>query len=90
MLDPRIYRAGLIPALLAAIVAAFSIETPPRPLAAGLPPDSFSGERAFTGLRELAARYPARAPGSTGDNGLAERVRTELLDNGFRTSVRRS
>lgn len=89
MLDPRIYRAGLIPALLAVIIAAFSIETPPSPLAAGLPPDSFSGERAFTGLGELAARYPSRGPGSAGDNGLAERVRTELLDNGFRTTVRR-
>lgn len=89
MLDPRIYRAGLVPVLLAAIIAAFSIETPPRPLAAGLPPDSFSGERAYAGLRQLAARYPDRSPGGAGDAGLARLVSSALRGDGFGVTVRR-
>ncbi len=88
MLDPRIYRAAVVPALLALIVAAFSIESPPRALPAGLPPDSFSGPRASAGLRELAAAFPSRAPGSGGDRRLAARVRSALADTGFDVRVR--
>ena len=88
MLDPRIYRAGLLPALLALIVAAFSLEQPPRALTAELPPDSFSGERAFRTLQELAARFPARDPGSAGDAAVAGRVRGVFAASGLRVRVR--
>ncbi|MDQ4040193.1 MAG: hypothetical protein M3141_00410, partial [Actinomycetota bacterium] len=60
VLDPRVYRAGLLPALLALIVAAFSIQQPPAPLSATLPPDSFSGARAFATLQALRDEFPAR------------------------------
>ena len=84
MFDPRIYRAGLVPALLAFVVAAFSIESAPHALTTTLPPDSFSGGRAFAELGELAVRYPSRRPGSAGDDALARRVRTALRQEGFR------
>ncbi len=89
MLDPRVYRAGLLPALLALIVAAFSIQQPPAPLSATLPPDSFSGARAFATLQALRDEFPARRPGSDGDGALAQRVRRELARAGFRVSDRR-
>jgi hypothetical protein len=89
VLDPRIYRAGLLPALLALIVAAFSIEQPERPLSTTLAPDSFSGARAFETLRALEREFPSRRPGSRGDDALATRVRVELRAARFRTSERR-
>lgn len=89
MLDPRVYRAALLPALLALIVAAFSIQQPPAPLSASLPPDSFSGARAFATLEALRDEFPARPPGSAGDSALADRVRADLRAAGFRVSDRR-
>jgi hypothetical protein len=89
MFDPRIYRAGLVPALLAFVVGAFSIESAPHALTTTLPPDSFSGGRAFGELGELAARYPSRQPGGAGDEALAGRVRGALRQEGFRVSDRR-
>ena len=88
VLDPRIYRAALLPALLAFVVAAFSLQEPQAPLTTTLPPDSFSGARAFGTLRALADEFPSREPGSQGDAGLATRVRSELLRGGFRVRDR--
>lgn len=78
MLDWRIYRAGVVPVLLAVVVAAFSIQSPPRPLTTTLPPDSFSGGRAYAELRQLARAFPERSPGGRGDRVLASRVKREL------------
>jgi hypothetical protein len=89
VLDPRVYRAGLLPALLALIVAAFSIQQPPAPLTATLPPDSFSGARAFGTLQALRDEFPSRRPGGDGDNALASHVRGDLVRAGFRVGDRR-
>jgi hypothetical protein len=78
-----VYRAGLIPALLALVVAAFSLREPPRPLTAQLAPDSFSGTRAVAGLRGLAKAVPERRPGSDGDTALADIVKRDLRGSGF-------
>jgi len=88
MLDPRIYRAGLIPALLALIIAAFSVQTPPRGLRAALAPDSFAPKRAFASLNELARSFPDRRPGSRGDVALSQRVREVLENTGFDVATR--
>src|SRR5919106_5259187 len=95
MLDPRIYRAGILPVLLAVVVAAFSIQTPPRPLTATLPPDSFSGARAYLELQQLVRAFPDRSPGGRGDRALASRVEGELMQSedesqqpGFRVRTR--
>ena len=74
MLDPRIYRAALIPVLLAVIVGAFSLSDRPRPIGTTLQPDAFNEERAFQDLNVLAGAFPARRPGDSGDAALAQRL----------------
>src|ERR671933_156824 len=74
MLDARIYRAALVPVLLAVIVCAFSLEDQPAAIGTTLAPDVFSGARATRDLHALASAYPDRRPGSAGDAGLGRRV----------------
>jgi hypothetical protein len=71
MLDPRIYRAALIPVLFALIVGAFSLSDRPRPIGTTLEPDAFSAQRALSDLDAWAAAYPARRAGDSGDAALA-------------------
>ncbi len=78
MLDPRLYRAAFAPLLLAAVVAAFSLVDRPRPIQTTLAPDVFDGPHAFATLRSLAAEFPARRPGSAGDERLARLVALRL------------
>jgi len=87
MVDPRIYRAAMVPVLFALILLAFSLENRPRPLTTTLAPDAFEGQRAFgttDGLRGLADRYPSRRPGSPGDERLAGDIAARLHSAGFR------
>ncbi|MCW3049207.1 MAG: hypothetical protein JWO74_3491, partial [Solirubrobacterales bacterium] len=74
MLDPRIYRAALVPVVLAMIVCAFSLADRPRPVGTTLAPDAFAGSRAAQQLDKLAGDFPARRPGSSGDDALAQRI----------------
>ncbi|MEA2357218.1 MAG: hypothetical protein QOI62_478 [Solirubrobacteraceae bacterium] len=76
MLDPRIYRAALVPILFAVIVVAFSLADRPRPIGTTLAPDAFSATRAATELTALAAAFPLRRPGDAGDAALAARLAT--------------
>ncbi|MFM8561127.1 MAG: hypothetical protein ACKOB9_03405 [Solirubrobacterales bacterium] len=78
MLDPRIYRGALLVALLAVIVVAFSLENRPEPIRSTQAPAAFEGARAERLLERLAAEFPSRRPGSTGDGALARRVAGEL------------
>ncbi|MTD45617.1 M28 family peptidase [Conexibacter sp. W3-3-2] len=78
VLDPRIYRAALVPVLVAVLVAAFSLENRPRPIGTTLAPDAFSGEQASLTLERLAAAYPRRRPGDAADEALARRIAQEL------------
>ncbi|MEA2272440.1 MAG: hypothetical protein QOI98_1148 [Solirubrobacteraceae bacterium] len=95
MLDPRIYRVGLIPVVLAFVVVAFSLGERPRPIRTTSPPDAFSGPRAFTGLgdltglRRLAKDFPNRRPGSRDDARLADRVAAALRRDRFRVRTRK-
>ncbi len=78
MLDPRLYRAALVPVLVAVLVAAFSLENRPRSVGTTLAPDAFQGPRATTLLGDLASSYPDRRPGDAGDDRLAARIAAEL------------
>lgn len=78
MLDPRIYRAALVPVLLAVLVAAFSLQDRPRPIGTTLAPDAFSGDAAARLVENLAVTYPRRRPGDAGDEALARRIAQEL------------
>ncbi len=86
VLDPRIYRAALLPLLLAFLVVAFSLEDRARPIGTTLPPDAFDGVAAWTTLGQLADRYPDRRAGDAGDDSLARdiarRMRTTFGDSG--------
>jgi hypothetical protein len=94
MLDPRIYRVGLIPVVLAFVVVAFSLGERPRPIRTTSPPDAFSGVRAYTGLgdltglRRLVKDFPNRRPGSRDDARLADRVAAALRRDRFRVRTR--
>ena len=82
VLDSRLYRAAFLPALIAVFVCAFSLTDRPAPATTPLAADAFDTSRAFgaprqpprNSLRELAAAFPDRRPGSTGDDGAGERV----------------
>jgi hypothetical protein len=74
MLDPRIYRAALIPILFALIVGAFSLSDRPRPIGTTLEPDAFSASRAQADLDAWVSSYPARRAGDSGDAALAAKL----------------
>jgi Peptidase family M28 len=82
VLDLRVYRTAFLPALVALLVAAFSLLDRPAPAQAPFSADAFDGRRAFGvgatpepgSLRALARRFPDRRAGSAGDVGLANRV----------------
>ena len=87
MSDPRLYRAALVPVLLALILLGFSLENRPRALTTTLAPDAFAGDRAFDrayGSGGLADRFPDRRPGSLGDERLADLAVAQMREAGFR------
>jgi hypothetical protein len=86
MLDPRIYRTGLMVVVVAVIVGAFSLGNQSGPLTATLVPDAFNGQNAYTTMQTLAAEYPNRPPGSQGDTAIANYVQESLKQDGFMTS----
>ena len=79
MLDPRIYRAGLIAVAMAVIVVAFSFGNQRGPVTTSIPPDAFNGQNAYANMKGLAHRYPQREPGSVGDDALAGDVATASM-----------
>jgi hypothetical protein len=74
MLDPRIYRAGLVAVALAVIVFAFSFQDQPGAAHATLVPDAFNSQYAYTQAKTLATDYPDRQPGSVDDDDLATQI----------------
>ncbi len=87
MLDPRIYRMGLVPVVLAVIVLAFSLGNQQGALTTNLAPDAFVGANAYGTMNSLTRQYPERRPGSFGDDGLASYVAGQLRHNGFVTTT---
>jgi hypothetical protein len=83
MLDPRIYRTGLMVVVVAVIVVAFSLGNQAGPLTASLVPDAFNGQNAYNTMQSLAAQYPDRQPGSPGDTAIANYVQQSLTQDGF-------
>ena len=87
MLDPRIYRTGLIVVALAVIVLAFSLQGQPGPVTTTLAPDAFNGQSAFASMTSLASEYPERRPGSAGDDALATEVANDFQSDGYTVST---
>ncbi len=77
-LNWRLYRLCLAPVVVALLICAFSLSTPPAPLSSTLAPEAFEGARAFAQLREMAAIAPDRRPGSRGDARLLRYLTAQL------------
>src|SRR5437764_5314845 len=88
MLDPRIYRTGLIAVALGLIVLAFSLIPAPGPLTTTLAPEEFNGQKAYGTMTYLADKYPDRRPGSAGDEGVAAYVSQGLAANHYNVARR--
>src|SRR3954453_16648899 len=86
MLDLRVYRAAFVPALLAFVITAFSLGSPPRAATTTLAPDAFQGSRAFGSLSRLAAAFPDRRPGGPGDAALARSVAAQMRATGLQVT----
>ncbi|MDQ3587704.1 MAG: hypothetical protein M3375_05060, partial [Actinomycetota bacterium] len=84
MIEPRVYRAAFVPALLAVMLAMFSLESRPRPLPQGLAADVlFDGRQAASTADAIAAREPDRRAGTPGDRATATLVADTFADRGF-------
>jgi hypothetical protein len=84
VIEPRVYRAAFVPALLVLVLAAFSLESRPAPLPQGLPADVlFDGNLAAQAAAQIADSRPNRRPGSPGDLGMANDVAGQLGRRGF-------
>jgi hypothetical protein len=83
MLDPRIYRTGLVAVALAVIVLAFSLGDQQGPLTTTLAPEAFNGGHAYATMTRLAKEYPNRRPGSGADLAIAREVTRLMSVNGF-------
>ena len=81
MLDPRIYRAGLVVAALGLIVLAFSLANQPGGSSSTLAPGAFNGQSAYTSMQALYKKYPARQPGSSAGNSHGNRLARGLANN---------
>ena len=87
MLDPRIYRTGLVVAALALVVLAFSLKDQQTALNPTLAPSAFNGANVRAKIDAIAHSDPSRRPGSDGDQSLAVTIRNTLRHYGFAPST---
>jgi hypothetical protein len=80
MLNTRIYRTALLPALAAIAVLMFSLEALPAPLEAPISTPEFDSADATRLARSIAATAPDRTPGSAGDAEVASLVEDRFRD----------
>ena len=90
MIEPRIYRAAFVPALLALVLTMFSFESRPRPLPQGLAADVlFDGRQAAQLAAGIAEDQPDRRAGRRGDLATAALVAERFRQRGFRVERQR-
>ena len=90
MIEPRIYRAAFVPALLAVVLVMFSLESRPRPLAQGLAADVvFDGDQAASTTRAVLSVGADRRAGTVGDGAAADLVARRLRARGFAVELDR-
>lgn len=88
MIEPRVYRAAFLPAILAFVLAMFSLEPEPPPERIDLAADVlFEGDSVAEVAERIARRQPDRAPGSPGNAAVADLVATGLEARGFDVEV---
>ncbi|HEY6781267.1 MAG TPA: hypothetical protein VI111_09945 [Thermoleophilaceae bacterium] len=90
MIEPRIYRAAFVPAILAVVLTMFSLGSRPRPLPQGLAADVlFDGRLARQTAIDLVELAPDRRAGGVGDRAVAGVVAERLKRRGFAVEVDR-
>ncbi|MEA2352016.1 MAG: hypothetical protein QOJ14_430 [Thermoleophilaceae bacterium] len=90
MIEPRLYRAAFLPALLAAVIAAFSLENRPHAVPQGLPADVlFEGSLASSTVGQIVQDARDRRVGTPGDARTARRVAHAFRSFGFQTTIER-
>jgi hypothetical protein len=90
VIEPRIYRAAFVPALLALVLTMFSFESRPRPLPQGLAADVlFDGSQAAQLAARIAEEEPDRRAGTPGDRATAALVADTFRQRGFRVERQR-
>jgi hypothetical protein len=90
VIEPRLYRAAFLPALLATVVAAFSLENRPRGVPQGLPADVlFEGRVASSTVGAIVHADRDRRTGTPGDVRTARRVARAFHRFGFATTTDR-
>jgi hypothetical protein len=90
LIEPRIYRAAFIPALLAFVIAMFSLESRPPAVPQALAADVlFDGRVALSGTKRIAAAHPDRRAGSDGDQLAAGDVANSLRAQHYSVTVDR-
>jgi hypothetical protein len=84
VIEPRIYRAAFVPALLAVVLTMFSFQSRPGPLEQGLPADVlFDGNQAAELATRIATQEPDRRAGTVGDRATAQLVADTFATRGF-------
>ncbi len=84
MIEPRIYRAAFVPALLAVVLTMFSFQSRPRPLPQGLAADVlFDGNQAAVLASRIATEAPNRRAGTRGNLATADLVANTFAERGF-------
>jgi hypothetical protein len=90
VIEPRLYRAAFLPALVAVVVAAFSLENRPRAVPQGLPADVlFEGTLASSTAGAIVHDAPDRRAGRPGDARTARRVASAFRHFRFQTTLQR-
>jgi hypothetical protein len=95
VLNGRLYRVAFAPFLLVLALVAFSLGPRPAPLTTTLAPDAFEGAPAYAELKRLVTEFPARRPGSPGDEALAHHIAATIqgfggtAGGGFQVHLRR-
>jgi hypothetical protein len=88
MIEPRLYRAAFLPALLALIITAFSLENRPQGLPQALAADVlFQGRVALNTVNQMVAQTPDRRAGTVGDRAVANAVAHSFAVSGFKTVI---
>ncbi|MBA2256022.1 MAG: hypothetical protein H0W05_02300, partial [Thermoleophilaceae bacterium] len=88
MIEPRVYRAAFMPAVLAVVLAMFSLEGQPPAVPLDLAADVlFQGDSAGDTAAQIARQQPDRRPGTPGDAAAADLVAARFTEHGFDVEV---
>jgi hypothetical protein len=88
VIEPRVYRAAFLPAILAFVVAMFSLEDQPPPAPLDTAADViFEGDAATAEAERIVRREPDRRAGTEGDAATADLVAASFEERGFDVEV---